>query len=470
MGIFDKLIKKNTAPNAEPKAESQTAREAPQAPQEERFVYGVEGVFHLKDTDDLVVVGIVKGTVKPGMAVYVSNIGDDENATLLTTVQGLEIQGKTVATATNCPVALRLQMGSRSDIKIGSVVYTRDMSGKDVHEAYINAIGNAYVAMRKLELSEKEIAVMSIADMVEAWRLFSWKQSQTVNSDSDADKEANQNKVEKLAEALIAKIFDAEEIHVVHNKRTGEPHMFSRTIDQKDGTYMCTPPDILVIPKAYAHVYAGTYSQGDYELKKIENGEDKKGIYNFLGSTFYLNGACGIDIIGPQTAIDASKLVPPPDYSNTPQINIPVTNPDLVRWMLLMGQMGRPDSPDKETILKLYHNFFLRELNKATLLIPMKKEGEIPAPDENGKTVLKENLQIQFPTMKGKHEKDAVRMFTDWKRLRMEYDESWSGMLQPVSGMIDVFDCAINATKYPEAGCYIGKEMYELSVSKSGNF
>jgi len=69
--------------------------------------------------------------------------------------------------------------------------------------------------------------------------------------------------------------------------------------------------------------------------------------------------------------------------------------------------------------------------------------------------------------MKGKHERDAVRMFTDWKRLRMEYDDSWSGMLQPVSGMIDVFDCAINATQYPEAGCYIDKEMYELAVSKS---
>ena len=467
MGIFDKLIKKNTAPNTAPKAEPQTAWESPQTSQEESFVYGVEDVFHLKDTDDLVVVGIVRGTVKTGMAVYVSNIGDDENSTLLTTVQGLEIQGKPVETATNCPVALRLQMGSKVNIKIGSVVCTRDMSVNEVHQAYINAIGNAYVAMRKLELSEKDIKAMSIADMVEAWRLFSWKQSQMVNTDSDADKEANRNKVEKLAEALIAKIFDAEEIYVVHNKRTGEPHMFSQTIDRKDGTYMCTPPDILVIPKAYAHVYATTYSEGDYELKKIENGEDKKGIYNFFGSTFYLNGACGIDIIGPQTAIDASKLVPPPDYSNTPQINIPVTNPDLVRWMLLMGQMGKPDSPDKETVLKLYHNFFLRELNKATLLIPMKKEGEIPTPDENGSTVLKEDLKIQFPTMKGKHERDAVRMFTDWKRLRMEYDDSWSGMLQPVSGMIDVFDCVINATKYPEAGCYIDKEMYELAVSKS---
>lgn len=457
MSILDKFLKKNT----ESKVESQAV---PQTPPEESFVYGVEDVFKLRDCDDLVVVGFVRGTVKPGMAVYVSNIGDDDNGTLLTMIQALEIQGKSVNSATNCHVALRLQSGQKSNIKIGSVVYTREMSTKEVHDAYINAIGNAYVARRKLELSEKETEAMSIADMVEAWRLFSWKQSQKANDDNDIEKEENRNKVEKLAEALIGKIFNAEEIYVVFNKRTGEPHMFSQTIDQKDGTYRCTPPDILVIPKAYAHVYAGIYSKDDYELRKIENGEDKKGIYNFFGSTFYLNGACGIDIIGPQTAIDASKLVSPPDYSNTPQINIPVTNPDLVRWMLLMGQMGAPDSPDKETILKLYHNFFLRELGKATFLIPMKKEGDIPAPDENGKTVLKKDVKIQFPTMKGKHERDAVRMFTDWKRLRMVYNEEWSGMLQSVSGMIDVFDCVINATEYPEAGCYIDKQMFELAT------
>ena len=103
--------------------------------------------------------------------------------------------------ATNCPVALRLQAGQKSNLKIGSVVFTRDMSTKEVHDAYINAIGNAYVGMRKLELSEKETEAMSIADMVEAWRLFVWKHSQTLNTDEDVVKEANRNKVAKLADS-----------------------------------------------------------------------------------------------------------------------------------------------------------------------------------------------------------------------------------------------------------------------------
>ena len=102
-----------------------------------------------------------------------------------------------------------------------------------------------------------------------------------------------------------------------------------------------------------------------------------------------------------------------------------------------------------------------RELVKADLLIPMRKDGEFPEPDNNGKSVLKKDMSIHFPTMEGKNDRPAVYMFTDWKRLRMDYDESWEGMVQSVEGMIGVFDCAINATQYPKAGSYIGKELFE---------
>jgi len=449
MGIFNKFGKKG--------------KEQEAMLQNESFVYGVEDVFSLKDSEDVLVAGIVKGTVKQGMAVYVTNIGDDENTTLLTTIVSLDMNRKQVDSASDCPVALRLQQGKRANIKPGSVVFTKDRSTGDIHTAYINAIGNSYVATKKLELSPKDTDIMSITDMVEAWRLFAWMKSKTTMEDSQEEKQVSKEKIEKLADALVDKLLGAEEIYVVFNKLTGEPHMFSRTIAEENGTYRCTPPDIRVIPKAYASVYASQYSQNDFELRKIENGEDKKGIYNFLGSTFYLNGACGIEVIGGETAINADKMVPPPDYSNMPQINIPVTNPDLVRWMLLMGQLKEMDTPDMKIIGGLYQKFFFGELLKAKLLVPMQKEGEIPKPDENGQTVLEEGLKIQFPTMQGKHDRDAVHMYTDWKRLRMVFGEEWSGMIQTVAGMIEVYDCVINATDYPAAGCYVDREMFAIA-------
>ena len=440
------------------------ASSADQEPVRGSFVYGVQDTFKLLNSNDLVVVGRVKGTVNPGMAVYVSNFGDDNGSILVTTILGLEINQRPVDTATDCLVALKLEAGQKADIKIGSIVHTRDISTKEVHDAYISAIGDIYVMRKNLVLSDDEIASMSITDCAEAWRLFNWFHSKDSANESEEQKHVNRKKVEKLADALCKKILAADEIYTVFNKTTGEPHMFSHTIKQENGSYMCTPPDIMIISKAYSKPYEAMYPADKFEIRKIENGKNNDGIYNFLGSAFYLNGACGIAILSGQTAIDASKLVPKPDYGDTPQINIPVTNPELMRWMLLIGQLENPETPDAELIYKLYYRFMSIEMTKAMFVIPMKTDGEVPPADENGKTVLKQGLQLNFPTMKGKYGRDAIRMFTDWKRLHMEYGPEWSGFLQPVSGMIDVFDCAINSTKYPAAGCYISKEMYEEMI------
>jgi hypothetical protein len=466
--LFDLFGKKENKQLAEqekgkePKLKN--ARSAEQKSITGSFVYGVHDTFKLLNSNDLVVVGRVKGTVNPGMAVYVSNFGDDNGSILLTTVLGLEINQRPVDTATDCLVALKLEAGQKVDIKIGSIVHTRDISIKEVHDAYISAIGDVYVLRKNLVLSEDEIVAMSITDCAEAWRLFHWFHSKNSAIESEEEKLAKRKKIEILADALCKKILAADEIYTVFNKRTGEPHLFSHTIKQNDGSYMCTPPDIMLISKAYSKAYEPMYSTEEFEIRSIENGKNKDEIYNFLGSTFYMNGACGVAILSEQTAINAGMIVPKPDYADIPQINIPVTNPELMRWMLLLGQLGHPETPDAELIYKLYYRFMSIEMTKAMFVIPMQTEGEVPTADENGKAVLQQGLKLNFPTMKGKYDRDAIRMFTDWKRLHMEYGPEWSGFLQPISGMIDVFDCAINATKFPAAGCYISKDMYEEMI------
>lgn len=224
---------------------------------------------------------------------------------------------------------------------------------------------------------------------------------------------------------------------------------------------MCTPPDIMLLTKAYKDIIAAQYPQDKFEIKEIVNGIDKKGIENFLSSTFYLNGACGISVISEQTSISAEMLVPKPDYSNVVEIKRPVMNPDLERWLLLMAQLGQPDTSDTELIYKLYYSFMQRELVKAKLLVPMKHDGEIPPGDKNGKTVLKKGVTIRFPTIDGKNGRPAVRMYTDWKQLYAGMGEGWEGFIHTIDGMIDVYDCVINLTKYDQAGCYISKEMFE---------
>ena len=70
-------------------------------------------------------------------------------------------------------------------------------------------------------------------------------------------------------------------------------------------------------------------------------------------------------MVNSNTSISAEKIVEKPDFSNLPEINRPVMNPDLERWILLIAELGHPDTPDKELIYKLYFSFMSRELVKS---------------------------------------------------------------------------------------------------------
>lgn len=418
--------------------------------------------FSLQNHDDLVVVGKVSGTVYEGQAVCVRNCGEDEEAMTFTLVVGIETgPGVTAKEAKDCHVGLRIENGKQLNLKKGTVLYTPECSEEQIRGAYTTALGDIFVAKQDLEIAEADMEKLSLADCAEIWRLFIWFQTQVVKQKDEEKLKVHRERLSKLALAMGKKLLEADAIYCVYSKDTGEPYMFSQTVRQNNGNYMCTPPHILVVTKQYEKQVMDSLPADKFEMKRIENGEDKKGIYNFLGSTFYLNGACEVAIQAHQSTVAAEMIVPKPDYSQVKPINVPVTNPDLVRWMLLIGQMGKPEGEDQELIYRLYYRFMAIEMTKAKFLIPMKHEGEMPKTDEDGKTVLKDGMSMQFPTMDGKYGRPAVRMFTDWKRLHMAFDEEWNGMIQPIEGMIGVFDCAINATEYPQAGCYVGQDMFE---------
>lgn len=79
-------------------------------------------------------------------------------------------------------------------------------------------------------------------------------------------------------------------------------------------------------------------------------------------------------------------------------------NPDLERWILLIAELGHPDTPDKELIYKPYFSSCVqRELVKQSFLIPMKADNDMPSPDENGKVVIEKDTTIALATIEGKH-------------------------------------------------------------------
>lgn len=425
------------------------------------FILGVLDVFSLKESPDYIVAGRVKGTVHKGDTMYLSNPGTDDDSKIEVTVTAIETgPGVAALQAADCDVALRVENGSRYPLRKGTVLFTEDQSDSDIHTVYTNTLGDVFVMKQGLALSDEELGMLSIADCAEIWRMFFWLQGKVAEKQSQEERQEARRRIDRLADALCRKILHAEAIYCIYDKITGEPYLFSRTVKRGEN-YECTPPDILIFPKSCQRMMRERFPEERFELRRIENGEKGDGIYNFLGSTFYLNGACGAAVLSEQTAISAGMLVPEPDYSGTPQQNIPVTNPGLVRWALLLGQMGDAKGKDADLIRGLYYGFLSRELLKAKLLIPMQNTGEIPEPDENGKTVLKKDTTMKFPTKEGKYDRPAVCMYTDWKRLRMVYGEEWNALVQPVEGMIGAFDCAVNSTEFYRAGFYVSKDMFE---------
>lgn len=422
------------------------------------FAFGVQ--LFKKIEGGYMLSGRVDGTVRQGAEVYIVNPGVD-TAIATAKIEEVHMQSGTVSTTSDCSCGLGIGEVEDIEIRTGSVLYTKNINPDKIQSAYISAIGDMYVSNKGLNLSDDELDKMSIIDLAESWRLFGWFVTKATMQHSEQQRKEISSKIEKVGSTIAKKILEVDDIYVVYNRITKEPHLFSNVAKREDGKLMCSAPDVLLVPTAYYSAMSKYYNVGDFELKKIKNGEDKKGIYNFLGDTFYRNGAVGVAVISSKTSIAAQMLVAPPDYGDIPIINIPVTNPDLVRWMLLYFQLGKLDTPDKQMIGNLFYSLMAKELVKANLLIPMKKEGEIPAPDENGRVILPKDLKMEFACIKGKSNRDAVKMFTDWPRLRAEYGEEWEGMTQPVSGMIGMMDVVININSEAELGCYIDQKIFD---------
>ena len=156
-------------------------------------------------------------------------------------------------------------------------------------------------------------------------------------TESEESYQANTRKLERLAEIVKDKLLAADSIYAVFSEKTGEAYLFSTTYDKGEEGYLCSDPMIMLYTPRWYHQFKETIDRRPNSVVKlIENTADKKGIENFLGTAFYLNGALGAAFNTKEVSISASVLVQKPDFSNLPEIQVPVMNPDIVTAIGLM--------------------------------------------------------------------------------------------------------------------------------------
>gem|GEM_PF-85726 len=465
-------IRKRVETQSKPEALKENAQDQKDGANDDvpSFAFGIEGSAGLNDSDCLVVWGAVKGHISKGMAGYLSSPWVDDDKILLTEVVEIEISDNgemhEVSEITNGRAGICLKKAGNFSVKPGSVFYGRNASFAEIYSAYTGALGNRF-ALNLHNIEDEEFYELSANDLGKIYSMYWAYRKDYPITDSDIERQTEE-KAERLISIMAEKIISSESLYAVYSKRTGEPYMFSVNVKQENGNIITTPPDIMLISKAGVQMpgMRERYSQNAFELKLIENGDSEDGIRNFLGEAFFLNGACGIRYNGMRFSIDRSKIMSPPDYSGMKEINVPVTNPDLLRWILMMGQIDMENPRgDEEFIYGLYNGFLMRELPKARFLIPMIRDDSYPAPDEDGKVVLEKGTRFGLLTLTGKYDRDAIRMYTDWKRLIETCGDEYSGFIQPIEGFIDIYDCAINVTDHPAAGIYVGKDTYEKAAS-----
>ena len=471
MGIFDFLKKTETTKTTETTESNKEAEEA-----KGNACVGVLDLFPMKETNQLLIVGSLEGTLKVGDQLQFCNPDQGMKALGIVEVKKLSSQNKDVDSLTDEVLAhLVVDMDSSlTKLKKGSVLFSSGVDEEQKLSSYSDALYRAFVAIQEGQLTNEDYLAASLDDSVEILRLFLWKCRQNQDNESEESYQANTRKLERLAEIVKDKLLVADSVYAVYSEKTGEPYLFSTTYDRGEEGYLCTDPMIMLLTPSWYRQFKETIdSRPNSVVKLIENTEDKKGIENFLGTAFYLNGALGAIFNSKEVSISASALVQKPDYSNLPEIQVPVMNPDLVRWMLLMGQLDSPTTEDEEVIYKLYYKFFSEAMPKAKFLIPLDATSEFKDDSQEVSSfVLEKDSSFNIPVEEGKDGRNSVPVFTDWKRLRMVFDEKWNGMIEEAGGMIEVFDYAINPTEYYEAGAYVSlttfRDMQKLSEEQEG--
>lgn len=234
-----------------------------------------------------------------------------------------------------------------------------------------------------------------------------------------------------FGEVLKDKIHDAEELYIAYDKRTGYPYT-----DAEDRVWIFSREE-------YASNAADYFMQQllILEMKKI-GGE---GINKMLAELHVLGlPKILVDNGKYHAVLDRDELLPPPDWSGTPEISIPVTNPGLQHALIRFFQemnSGR-NFEGKQQLLRELEGQMLDEVLRAKYLLPMQLTEKEPAdPDGQGRKTLKEGTVIQFAVLGGEGDTTWLPVFTDWTEFDKAYDKTvWSSNIVSYDDLLALSD------------------------------
>lgn len=268
-------------------------------------------------------------------------------------------------------------------------------------------IGKLFLLKKEISKEElKELEIQEIIFLIFSAKCFKEKQ-EFINDDSE-------DKLKIFLDVLKEKIKYAEELFIAYDQNTNYPY-----IDEDDRIWVFSKEEFALNAK-------------DYFLQQLVMLEMKKISKEEVMVTFANLHRLGIKKIimdnGEYTVeINRDDILPPPDWSETSQICIPVENPELQHAMIKFFQIlhSKITYEGKDQICHQLEDRMLDEVIKAKYLLPMQLKEDIPSdPNEEGTVTLKQGDTLQFASIVGNNNEDWLPVFTDWTEFEKAYDKN----------------------------------------------
>ena len=429
--------------------------------QDPSFTLGVVNFFKGDDnSSDLMVVGFVKGSIKVGDEIAVTNMSCVTETPVKTTVLSLEVHESKVQEASDTMVMAIVQDGTKFGIYKGTVLHSENAPDAQRYNAYIVALGVAFVDEQEGKLTKEDCEKLAASDISEIWQLYYRSHAEEAKR-FEAKQVLLNYKRRELYKLIREKLFLLDDVYVVYSVETDEPYLFSHASKDEKGALFVSMPMAQLIPSSYIHNLKEMFGKNEnFDFKRIDNGPDKEGIRNFIRDLFIYDGIRGIQYCGEKTTILAEQLVDLPRYKGMDEIEIPVTNPNLIQWLYLARQLGKLNTKDKKTLSQIYLYEYYKALKTAKLLAPMRLHGYDQLLEENPQTDVEPNIPFDLAMQLGQTKELTLRVYTDWKRLRKHYGEDCKALIVTIDEQLAFHDVVINPGDHPMAASTITEEWY----------
>lgn len=278
--------------------------------------------------------------------------------------------------------------------------------------------------LREGDITEAEYASLSIQDLCVLLNYANWMLESGQNIDSLEKMDSIKDKNIQIYGKLVAKIRQAPVLYTVIDKATG----FSFITNVNDSIWIFSQ-------KEYAEACVEHYKEEhrNFSVQEIEN--DK--LMRYLGSAFFIYGANGIFVDNGQLGfyLRARDLVVQPDWSNLPEEEVPVENPDFMKAHLKFVQeiSWKVDYPERQKVLEELEKELVEEMCKARFLIPVLKNADEGTSGES--------IVTRIATLINGEGKKGMPVFTDWIHFKMIYSEQeYTAGIMNFETLVDVFE------------------------------